>query len=84
MWICGIERNSASFNHISYRHVGMTTLVVSINDGLATILPLLRLNIVNCYVVCIKTSDALLHGSFTSFENNKGIKLIIVQDYKWI
>jgi hypothetical protein len=52
--------------------------------GLATVLPLLRLNIVNCYVVCIKTSDALLHGSFTSFETNKGIKLIIVQDYKWI
>jgi hypothetical protein len=52
--------------------------------GLATVLPLLRLNIVNCYVVCIKTSDALFHGSFTSFVTNKGIKLIIMQDYKWI
>jgi hypothetical protein len=44
--------------------VGMIALVVSINDGLVTILPLLRLNIVNCYVVCIKTSDALLHGFY--------------------
>jgi hypothetical protein len=44
--------------------VGMIALVVSINDGLVTILPLLRLNIVNCYVVCIKTSDALSHGFY--------------------
>jgi hypothetical protein len=30
--------------------IGMTALVVLINDGLATVLPLLHLNIVNCFI----------------------------------